>query len=253
MSYTNETAHYGIPLPLGSDLTTPMDYNTCAEAIDADLFTAKGTAQTANTNANSALDAVNNITNNVIGGANGIDARLTAVEGTTSTQGTAITNLGLKVDDVKADALDMICAVDEGTAQVASVEVLEGNYFRYNDVLYIATTDIAIGDTIVPNTNCKASNVATELETVESDIATAKANITNAQTDIGNLQTAVNSKVSVGYGLTKASVISGSTGVFSIQWNVSETVCTALQISATAIERYDSTDGGQTWTLVWSK
>ena len=38
MSYTNETTHYGIPLPLGSDLTTPMDYNESMQAVDTALF-----------------------------------------------------------------------------------------------------------------------------------------------------------------------------------------------------------------------
>ena len=51
MSYTNETTHFGIPLPLGSDLTTPMDYNEAFEAVDGALFGAQGDASTANENA----------------------------------------------------------------------------------------------------------------------------------------------------------------------------------------------------------
>lgn len=55
MSYTNETVHYGIPLPIGSDLTTPMDYNEAAEAIDNAVFTAESNSSTA---AGQAADAV---------------------------------------------------------------------------------------------------------------------------------------------------------------------------------------------------
>ena len=69
MGYTNETTHYGIPLPLGSDLTTPMDYNTAAEAVDAAVFeavsnssgavdTAAEAVQTANTASTTAAGAV---------------------------------------------------------------------------------------------------------------------------------------------------------------------------------------------------
>lgn len=196
MSYTNETTHYSIPLPLGSDLTTPMDYNTAMQAVDTDLYDAKTTSASASNVANVAKDAVDNITNNVIGGQNGIDARLTTVEGTVSTQGTAITNLGLRVDDVKADAMDMICAKDEGTAQVASVAVDKDEYFRYNDVLYIATADIHIGDTIVPNTNCKATNVATVLEEISTGGNVTASDVTYDNTSSGlsatNVQSAIN-------------------------------------------------------------
>lgn len=69
MGYINETTHYGIPLPLGSDLTTPMDYNTAAEAVDAAVFeavsnssgavdTAAEAVQTANAAATTAAGAV---------------------------------------------------------------------------------------------------------------------------------------------------------------------------------------------------
>lgn len=162
MSYTNETSHYGIPLPLGSDLTTPMDYNSAFEAVDADLFDAKGTAQTANTTANDAKDAVTNITDNVIGGANGIDARLTAVEGAQTTQGTALTNLTNTVGDNKQDLMDAICSVAEASA-TATVQHLVGSYFWYNDTLYKTTVQINVSDTIVPNTNCQTTNITVEM------------------------------------------------------------------------------------------
>ena len=182
MSYTNETTHYGIPLPLGSDLTTPMDYNTAMEAIDADLFSAKGAAEIANTNASNALDGVANINNNVIGGANGIDARLTAVEGTQTTQGTAITNLANTVGDNKQDLMDAICSIVEASA-TATAQHLVGTYFWYNDTLYKTTVQINVNDTIVPNTNCQTTNVTTEILGVDVDLSSYQTKTDN------NLQT----------------------------------------------------------------
>ena len=171
MGYTNETTHYGIPLPLGSDKTTPMDYNTAMQAVDTALYGAVTDASAGVTKANAVEEALGTTNDNL----SALTGRVTSAEGTITTQGNAITQLQLDVADVKADTLDMICAVDEGTAQVASVAVQEGKYFRYNNVLYIATADIAIGDTIVPNTNCRATNVATELESVQgSETITAQ-------------------------------------------------------------------------------
>lgn len=160
MGYSAETTHEGFPLPTGSDLTTPMDYNESLQKADTDIFNALTNSDTALQKAIGVETGLTDTNTEVTS----VKGRVTTLEQTSQTQGTAITNLGNKVDDVKADALDMICAVDEGTAQIATVPVSEGDYFRYNDVLYMADDDIAIGDTIVPNTNCHATNVATELQ-----------------------------------------------------------------------------------------
>ena len=173
MSYTNETTHYGIPLPLGTDLTTPMDYNASMQALDTAVFGAVTDASAGVQKANAIEEALGTTNDNV----SALTGRVTTAEGTIVTQGNAITQLQLDIADTKADALDMICAVDEGTAQVATVAVQKGKYFRYNDVLYMATANIAIGDTIVPNTNCRATNVATELENTESSVQTFTPNV----------------------------------------------------------------------------
>lgn len=159
MGYTNETTHYGIPLPLGSDKTTPMDYNTSAQEVDTVLFEAKTDSASALQKANQLQQDLSTTNDNVTG----VTGRVTTLEGTVTTQGGAILQNTQDIADVRADALDMIEAKDEGTAQVATVAVTSGEYFRYNDVLYIATQNIAVGDTIVPNTNCRATNIGTEL------------------------------------------------------------------------------------------
>lgn len=158
MSYTNETTHFGIPLPLGSDLTTPMDYNTAAEAVDEALFGAQGDAATANENAAAAVETANAVSE-------ALDALSATVGGHTSqisALGARMTNAENNIDDVRSDLEDMIVAFNEPTATSTHAYAI-GDYFIYNDVLYKATAAIAIGDTIVPNTNCTATNVMTEV------------------------------------------------------------------------------------------
>lgn len=166
MGYTNETTHYSIPLPLGSDKTTPMDYNTSAQEVDTVLFEAK-------TDSASALQKANQLQQDLAttnGNVTAVTGRVTTLEGTVTTQGQSILQNTRDISDVRADALDMIVAKDEGTAQVATIAVANGEYFRYNDVLYIATQAIAVGDTIIPNTNCKATNVGTELSQLDTTL-----------------------------------------------------------------------------------
>ena len=164
MSYVNSTEFYNIPLFEETDLYNPMDYNNAMEAIDTAIHGAVTDAENAVSTAGSASDvataaaaAVETLSGEVAE-ANG---KITALQ-------TNVLNLDNKVDDIKDDALDMICAFVEPTAQVgedpeSTHNYVIGDYFRYNDVLYKATAAIAIGDTIVPNTNCVATNVTTEL------------------------------------------------------------------------------------------
>lgn len=166
MSYTNETTHYGIPLPLGTDKTTPMDYNTSMQEVDTVLFGAKSDSDSALRKAQQVETGLSQTDENV----SALTGRVSTLEGTSVTHGNAIQQNAQDIADVRADALDMIEAKDEGTAQVATVAVNKGEYFRYNDVLYMATQNIAVGTTIVPNTNCRATNVGTELKQINSDL-----------------------------------------------------------------------------------
>ena len=158
MGYTNETTHYGIPLPTGSDLTTPMDYNEAMQDVDTALFAAKSDSDTALSKAED-LEVALGQTNDDL---TALAGRVTTAEGTISDQGLALTSLGNKVDDNYTDVTDAICAYKEATA-TASRNYSVGDYFWYNDVLYRATTSIGSGTTIVPDTNCTTTNVTTEL------------------------------------------------------------------------------------------
>lgn len=164
MSYTNETTHYGIPKPLGTDLTTPMDYNNAADAIDTAVW---GAVQDAAQATSDAADA-KTTANNAAGAVTTLEGTVTTLEGTVGTQGTAITNLGTEVSDVRADLSDAICAVKEPTATAAYAHAI-GDYFWYNDTLYRTTSTIAVGDTIVPNTNCETVTITSEMLITRAD------------------------------------------------------------------------------------
>ena len=169
MGYTNETTHYSIPLPLGSDKTTPMDYNTSAQEVDTVLFEAKTDSASALQKANQLQQDLSTTNDNVTS----VTGRVTTLEGTVTTQGQAITRHENEIRDVRQDAEDMIVAKELTQAQMnSSTEALAiGTYFRYNDVLYKVTQAISVGDTIVPNTNCVATNVASEFNQLNTSLA----------------------------------------------------------------------------------
>lgn len=165
MSFTNETTHYGIPLPLGSDLTTPMDYNTSMEAVDTALFGAVGDAATATQDAADAKRTAQGAADDVTT----LTGRLADDEATIASQGLAITGLQNAVSDVRTDLSDAIEAVKEPTATATYAHAVK-DLFWYNDTLYRTTAPISIGDTIVPDTNCTTTTVATELARIEAEI-----------------------------------------------------------------------------------
>lgn len=173
MSSTTTTQYYGLTQYIGTDKPDWTDNNEAFREVDADLHEAVQSMEGFGTDIAALQEAQNALTTEVTGleaDLNTEKAKITALQNKETLQDAEIAG-------VKADALDMIAAVDEGTAQVATVAVNEGKYFRYNDVLYMATTNIAVGDTIVPNANCRATNVGTELEAQAEDIAEVKSDI----------------------------------------------------------------------------
>lgn len=166
MASTNFTTHYSIPLPLGTDLTTPMDYNEAAEAVDTALF---GAVTDAGNAAEAAGEAVNT--------ANAASAAVEAVSTDLVFEKAKIVQLQTRmtaaendIDDVYTDVTDMITAYKEPSATSTHAYAI-GDYFIYNETLYRATAAIAIGATIVPNTNCETTNVSSELKDVISRLA----------------------------------------------------------------------------------
>ena len=166
MSYTNETTYYGLPLPTGSDKSTFTDNNTAFQAVDAALHTAYEQSGAATEDIVAIKATVANLIQADIDFQNDLD-----------TEKGKIRNLQDKevlqdaaIAAVKADAQDMITAYNEPTATSTHAYSV-GDFFIYNDVLYRATDSIAIGDTIVPDTNCTTTNVTTEIDSVNTKVA----------------------------------------------------------------------------------
>lgn len=199
MSYTNGTTHYNLPLTTGSDKRDWSDTNQAFADVDSALYGAvQDTAQ-----AKLDIDALEtrmdtaeqNISTNT-GNIAGLDTRLTTAEG-------AITSMSSQITDTRRDLEDMICAYNEASATSTHAYSI-GDYFIYNDVLYRAIQAIAIGDTIVPDTNCTTTNATSELIQIiadqpdPSEITQIESDISTLQTDVNNLSTAEYSQIFVG-------------------------------------------------------
>lgn len=166
MSYVNGTTHYNLPQTVGTDKRDWFDSNAAFAAVDAALYAA-ATGQASDAEAITALQQT------VAGQATDIAALQTASSShaaSISALQTTVNGQATQIADVRQDAEDMITANNEGAAATSTRAYVVGDYFIYNDVLYKATDAIAIGDTIVPNTNCEATNVDTELTKLNSDL-----------------------------------------------------------------------------------
>lgn len=167
MSYAQGTQFYNLPQTVGTDKRDWFDTNSAFAAVDAALHAAvTGQATDAEAistiNAKLATDEANIAALQTKG--NTHDSQIAALQTTVNTQAS-------QISDVRQDAEDMITANNEGAAATSTRAYAIGDYFIYNDVLYKATAAIAIGDTIVPNTNCEATNVDTEISQLNSDIS----------------------------------------------------------------------------------
>lgn len=174
MSYANGTQFYNLPQTVGNDKRDWFDSNAAFAAIDAALHSAV-TGQAADAEAISTIN----------GKLADDEADIAALQTKTTTHDSQIAALqttvntqASQIQDVRQDAEDMITANNEGAAATSTRAYEVGDYFIYNDVLYKATAAIAIGDTIVPNTNCEATNVDTELTQLNSDLSTKSVSVT---------------------------------------------------------------------------
>lgn len=174
MSYANGTQFYNLPQTVGTDKRDWLDTNSAFAAIDAALHSAVvGQASDAEAiatiNGKLATDEADIAALQTKTTSH--DSQITALQTTVNTQAS-------QIQDVRQDAEDMITANNEGAAATSTRAYAIGDYFIYNDVLYKATSAIAIGDTIVPNTNCEATNVDTELTQLNSDLANKVISVT---------------------------------------------------------------------------
>ena len=159
MSYTTGTTHYNLPQTVGSDKRDWTDTNEAFSDVDAALWEAHQGATQA------ALDiaSINSEIQTITGKQADDEADIATISGKVSTLETTVANHTTQIGDVRRDLQDNIESLREDTA--TSTHAYEiGDYFYYNDVLFKATAQIAIGATIVPNTNCTGVTVMDELK-----------------------------------------------------------------------------------------
>ena len=158
MSYARGTEHYNLPQTVGTDKRDWFDTNKPFEDIDADLYSAKQTADSAASDIASLTTRVGTVEGDI----SALSTRVGTAEGNISALQGSVTGLGNDLADVKADLRDAICSVVEPDATADYAHAVD-SYFWYNDTLYITTVAIAVGDTIVPNTNCNTTNITSEI------------------------------------------------------------------------------------------
>ena len=166
MSYTNETTHYGIPKPLGSDLTVPMDYNTAADAVDAALFEAQSNASQAAEDASNAVDTANQAASDVgdIGSdLNTVKGRVTALEQSDVIQDNKIAGL----ETAMPTKFDSVGIAD---AYVNGLTYNVGDVVTYNGQRYICNTAITAAEPF-DQSKWTAKDIQTDLDQIESDVA----------------------------------------------------------------------------------
>lgn len=158
MSYEHGTTHYNLPQTTDSDTRDWFDTNEAFRVVDEVLYSASQTAGQATEDIESVKTDISDLkdADTVIASrVDGIDSRVTANE-------TKIQRLENATADSKQDLMDAICSIEESSA-TAAYPHLTGDFFWYNDTLYKVADNIAVGQQIVPDTNCRTTNITTEL------------------------------------------------------------------------------------------
>lgn len=158
MSYAQGTTHYNLPQTLGDDKRDWFDTNKPFADVDAALYTAYEGVQTLDKDISTVktelVEAQTDIRDIQSHDAT-VDVKVSALE-------TLTTQHSTEIEDVRNDCEDMVCALEEPTATAKYYHKV-GSYFRYNNTLYVTTVIIAVGETIVPNVNCRTTDVVNEL------------------------------------------------------------------------------------------
>lgn len=180
MSYEHGTPHFNLPQTVGSDTRDWFDTNEAFADIDAAIYSASQTAETAAQD----LDGVKSDIQGLKDADIAMTGRVDGIEGRVVSSEQAIGRLEQEVADVDTDLMDSICAIKEASA-TAAYQHLTGTFFWYNDTLYKAITDIGVGNQIVPDTNCTTTNITTEL--LEGGSGDLEPRVAKLETDMGTL------------------------------------------------------------------
>lgn len=175
MSSTATTQYYGLTQYIGTDKPDFADNNSAFRNVDADLHQVVQDSQGFTSDIADLTVRVGNLRTdltNLSGDLDGEKAKITALQNKELSQDTEISR-------VERNAQDMITAYNEASATSTHAYAV-GDYFIYNNVLYQATAAIAVGATIVPDTNCTTTNVTSELIQLNNDLSTKQTKITRS-------------------------------------------------------------------------
>lgn len=173
MSSTTTTQYYGLTQYIGTDKPDFADNNTAFRNVDADLHQVVQDSQGFTSDIADLTERVGNLNTdltNLSGDLDGEKAKITALQNKELSQDTEISR-------VERNAQDMITAYNEASATSTHAYAV-GDYFIYNNVLYRATAAIAVGATIVPDTNCTTTNVTSELIQLNNDLNKGSVSVT---------------------------------------------------------------------------
>lgn len=166
MSSATTTQFYGLTQYTVNDKPDFADNNQAFRNVDADLHQVVQDSQGFTSEIADLTERVGNLNTdltNLSGDLDGEKAKITALQNKELSQDTEIAR-------VERNAQDMITAYNEASATSTHAYAV-GDYFIYNNVLYQATAAIAVGATIVPDTNCTTTNVTSELIQLNNDLA----------------------------------------------------------------------------------
>lgn len=165
MSYTTGTTNFNLPQYVGTDKPSWTDTNQPFAELDTAVGGVTESVATMGSRITTLETQVNDTNTGILTRLSTAESDINTVEGDVASLNTTVTSLATEVGDVRTDTEDMITAYRE-TSATATHNYAVNDYFIYNDVLYRATQAISSGATIVPNTNCTATNVATEIKNI---------------------------------------------------------------------------------------
>ena len=165
MSYENGTIHYNLPQTVDEDKRDWFDTNEAFANIDSAIHTAEQTAEgnaeqivIANAEITSLKDRMDTAESDIDNAEAGIDTLNEAV-------GTMNTRIARNLQDI----FDMICTSQEDTAIVSKASGYNaGDYFIYNETLWVVTHAMTYGAQIVPDTNCQSCSLTDLIKTLQS-------------------------------------------------------------------------------------
>lgn len=241
MSSTTTTQYYGLTQYIGTDKPDFADNNQAFRNVDADLHQVVQDSQGFTSDIADLTERVGNLDTDLTNLSNDLDgekAKITALQNKELSQDTEISR-------VERNAQDMITAYNEASATSTHAYAV-GDYFIYNNVLYQATAAIAVGATIVPDTNCTTTNVTSELIQLNTSLPKSFRKVTGDGVKTGaQLLTQLFNGVTSDKLKHNSYVESNGYGIFNLNTNADNFFCfttTRGITSGTRIRTIDSTN-----------